>query len=237
MFYITGDTHIPIDFDKLRMENFPLSSSLSKKDYLIICGDFGAIWDDSPKRLECISYLSDSPFTTLFIDGNHENFDMLYRLPVSQWCGGKVHFIRDTVIHLMRGQVFNIDGTKFFTMGGGYSLDRYHREEGVSWWPEEMPSKYDYEQARRNLQDNSNSVDFIISHTCPSMLTKYFGSTKFPPENPESELNSFLQLVYNNVSFKKWFFGHMHADMILEERFFAIYDNIRSLPDGNIVNP
>ena len=46
----------------------------------------------------------------LFIDGNHENFDKLNSYPVETWCGGKVHKIRNNVIHLMCGEVYCIEG-------------------------------------------------------------------------------------------------------------------------------
>ena len=59
------------------------------------------------------------PFTVLFVSGNHENFDLLKVLPTEEWHGGKVQFIRPHVIHLLRGQVFEIEGYTFFTMGGG----------------------------------------------------------------------------------------------------------------------
>lgn len=47
MIFITGDTHIPIDISKLNVTNFPIQKELSKEDYLIVCGDFGLIWDKS----------------------------------------------------------------------------------------------------------------------------------------------------------------------------------------------
>ena len=41
--YITGDCHA--DFRKFNNENFPEQKSLDKKDYVIVCGDFGGVWD------------------------------------------------------------------------------------------------------------------------------------------------------------------------------------------------
>lgn len=49
--------------------------------------------------------------------------DSLAEYPVSEWNGGKVQFIRPNVIHLTRGQIYNIDGSTFFTMGGARSHD------------------------------------------------------------------------------------------------------------------
>ena len=70
-----------------------------------------------------LDWLDCKSFTTLFVDGNHENFDRLYDYPVENWHGGKVHKIRPSVIHLMRGQVFDIDDRSIFTFGGASSHD------------------------------------------------------------------------------------------------------------------
>lgn len=48
-------------------------------------------------------------FTTLFVDGNHDCHPRLADYPVKEWNGGLVHEIRPHVLHLMRGQVFNIN--------------------------------------------------------------------------------------------------------------------------------
>ena len=70
-----------------------------------------------------MDWLDCKSFTTLFVDGNHENFDRLYEYPVEEWHGGKVHKIRPSVIHLMRGQIFEIEGKSIFTFGGASSHD------------------------------------------------------------------------------------------------------------------
>ena len=85
-------------------------------------GDFG-IWNDTKKEKYNLDWLEDRSFTTLFVDGNHENFDRLYSMPAAKWRGGKVHFIRPSVIHLMRGQIFHIEGRTFWTFGGAGSHD------------------------------------------------------------------------------------------------------------------
>ena len=48
---------------------------------------------------------------------------MLNAFPVYEWQGGKIHRVRPHVLHLMREQVFEINGTSFFTMGGAASHD------------------------------------------------------------------------------------------------------------------
>jgi len=74
MIYITGDTHIPIDISKLNAKNFPQQKLLDKDDYVIICGDFGGVWDESKEEMFWRNWLHERNFITLFVDGNHENF-------------------------------------------------------------------------------------------------------------------------------------------------------------------
>lgn len=119
--WVTGDTHGDW-IHRVNMDSFPEQREMSKDDYVIILGDFG-IWRDSPQQRWYLNWLEERNFTTLFIDGNHENYDILDSYPVEEWHGGKVHFIKPSVIHLMRGQVFDIDGLKFFTFGGASSHD------------------------------------------------------------------------------------------------------------------
>jgi len=50
MIYITGDTHIPYDIQKLSAKNFYEQRIMTKSDYVIICGDFGGVWDKSKEE-------------------------------------------------------------------------------------------------------------------------------------------------------------------------------------------
>ena len=124
MIFITGDCHG--NYERFNRSIFPEQEEMTKEDYVIICGDFGGVWSkdkESNTETMLMDWLDCKPFTTLFVDGNHENFDRLYAYPVEEWHGGKVHKIRDSVIHLMRGQVYEICGKKIFTFGGASSHD------------------------------------------------------------------------------------------------------------------
>ena len=199
---------------------------MSKEDFVIICGDFGGVWNkdkESKEETMLLDRLDCKPFTTLFVDGNHENFDRLYQYPVEEWNGGKVHKIRPSVIHLMRGQVFNIAGKKIFTFGGAKShdisggilelddpefakkrkeLDRGwepYRINHLSWWEQELPTEEEMEEGRRNLEANGNRVDY---------------------------LNEYLEEVRQSVKFKKWFFGHYHDNRNVNAEEILLYEQI-----------
>ena len=125
MIYITGDTHAEFKH-RFNMENFPEQKEMTKDDYVIVCGDFGGVWDvgwESKNEKYWLDWFEGRSYTLLFVDGNHENFDRLNGYPVKGWHGGKVHELRPHVLHLMRGQVFEIDGKKIFTFGGASSHD------------------------------------------------------------------------------------------------------------------
>lgn len=233
MIFVTGDTHRGIDVQKLDKEHFKIQSELTKQDYVIICGDFGSIWDDSKTDLYWRDWHNQKNYTTLFIDGNHENFDLLNQYPVTQWNGGKVHQIADSVYHLMRGQVFTIDGMKFFTMGGGTSIDRNSRIEGKTWWPEEEASTAELEEAKKNLDSHNWEVDYILTHTTSTRIM--YDQIMWLKEN--SELNFFLDDVQDKVNYKWWFFGHFHDDVVYDQvRCTLLYDTVRGLDNKIYTN-
>lgn len=91
MIYLTGDTHIPIDIDKLSCKSFPEQREMTRSDYVIVLGDFGLLWKKDETYDYWLDDLSKRTYTLLFLDGNHENFDWLDSLPVESWHGGRVH--------------------------------------------------------------------------------------------------------------------------------------------------
>ena len=107
MIYITGNTHG--DINRFETEQ---TKKFTSEDYLIICGDFGFIWNGGKREEKQLEILSQKPYTILFVDGTHENFDLLNAYPTRQWNQGTVHEIRPNILHLMRGEIFEIDGRR-----------------------------------------------------------------------------------------------------------------------------
>ena len=224
MIFVTGDTHGLEDFYKLHIfagEN----PTLTLDDFVIIAGDFGAVWDS--RRLAAdLRYYTELPFTVLFVDGNHENFDLINSYPVEIWNGGKVHKIKPNIIHLMRGQVFEIEGKKIFTFGGATSIDRAFRTEGVSWWPQEKPAFEELDEAFANLKRYDNKVDYIVTHSCGQralMYPKLRIAAGIKVTCPESHLLSNFEDI---VTFKHWYFGHFHIDARLSDKYTVLMHEV-----------
>ena len=114
MVYITGDMHG--ELERLYDKEF---RKLKRGDVLIVCGDFGYIFDGSKTEKQVINFLAKRKFVTAFIEGTHDNLDTINRCRQTVWKGGKVHRIKGNLFHLMRGQIFEIEGKSFFTFGGG----------------------------------------------------------------------------------------------------------------------
>ncbi len=223
-FIISGDTHGTLDLGKIVKFFDEHEGEYHDDDYLIICGDVGACGFSGSDEMTARNTFRDLPVTTLFVDGNHENFEQLNSYGVDIWNGGKVHFIESRLIHLMRGQVFEIDGKRLFTFGGAYSIDKYSRVEGIDWFPEEIPNRKEYEEGWQNLEEVGFRVDYILTHTGPREVVAAMGYGEM--SDGEVELRRYLQRVADNTDFTAWYFGHFHEDAEVDGMFYCLYDNI-----------
>jgi len=234
MIYITGDTHGKLDIARFSSRYFPSAMKLTKSDYLIICGDFGAYMYGNKNDEELLDFWESQPYTVLFLDGNHENFNRLEEIEVTKWNGGKVQYLRPSVIHLMRGQIYTIEGKKFFVFGGAKSIDKSSRIENISWWAAEEANYAECEEALANLETISNSVDYILTHAAPEWIKKNIFKQIFKmSSNDISITERFLDEVLNNVKYDYWFCGHYHKDFRLKDyKFEVLYKNIIKLSAG-----
>ena len=89
MVFITGDCHG--NFRRFGRRYFPEQETMDREDYVIVAGDFGGVWADTPGETYWLDWLEQRPFTTLFVDGNHENFRRLDTFPSHIWHGGHFH--------------------------------------------------------------------------------------------------------------------------------------------------
>ena len=243
MIYVTGDCHG--NYRRFATEIFPEQKEMSKDDYVIICGDFG-YWDESKEQKYWMKWLDSKPFTTLWIDGNHENFDLLKKQKAVKWHGGNVQFIQPSVIHLMRGQIYELEGLKIFTFGGAKSHDisggiletsdprfrakrkkldknqELYRINHVSWWKEELPEEEELAEGLRNLIQNNWSVDYIISHCCSTSTQEKIADRTYQPDI----LTRYFEKIKEMCRYRKWFFGHYHDNMNVNSKEVSLYDQI-----------
>ena len=218
MIYITGDFHGDIDRFKTKT-----IKSLKKNDYLIICGDFGFIWKDDKKEEKILKWIGKRCFTTLFIDGTHDNIDKISTYPLEEVGGAMAHKISGRLYHLRRGAIHTLDDTRIFAFGGGESDDMDMRKEGETFWKNELPSEEEVAYARDNLKLFDNKVDLIITHQAPSFVELSMDKN---PRESYNLLSNLFEDIYKNTNFQKWYFGSYHCDKKIPPRYFAVFKDV-----------
>jgi len=228
--FITGDKH-----GSMRLFFGIAEKKLAApEDVLIIAGDTGYVrGDDYPLQMLTLQQLF--PGTLCFIDGNHDNHPILNALPVEEWNGGRVHRLGERVFHLMRGEIFSIEGRRIFTMGGARTVENnYEGEAGVDFWPGEEPSSEELAYAETRLSDNLDTIDFVITHEAPLNARNLI--PRFKRVDGDYLLPSVLQRWYGMLSanprFKKWYFGHMHADLEISQDLQCVFSRLIDIDTG-----
>lgn len=246
--WITGDIHG--DPTRFSMDVFPEQKEMTKDDTIIICGDFGLVWNykgETPNERWWLDWLENKSFTTVFVDGNHESFTRLYSYPMKEWNGGLVHEIRPSVLHLMRGEIYEIDGKRIFTFGGASSHDiadgildcndpdlfekieemddagkNMYRIKGISWWSEELPTTAEMDHGRENLKRHNNKIDYIITHSPSASVIALLGQGLYE----QDILTKYLEEIRCNNEYKRMFSGHMHINKAVNDKDILLYDQI-----------
>lgn len=231
--FITGDTHCSIDIHKLNSNNFPIGSTLTKNDIVIICGDAGFVWSGDDKDQHWIDWIDRKPWTTVYVCGNHENFDLLKKYPVVDFHGAKAHQISHSLYHILRGEIFEINDETFFCFGGAFSHDRECRVENISWWQDELPVQREIDNAITNLNKYNHKVDYIITHDVPTEINMALGYTIPNMNNYDKgkyiHICQFLQNVFETVQYKVWFAGHYHINQLCQHHLQILYHDIVEL--------
>lgn len=216
--YVTGDTHG--DYERFQD---PLLRKLGEDDTLIICGDFGFIWDGTRQEQAILKKLSQKKYTIAFIDGCHENFDLLERdYPLIRWNGGIAREIAPNIIHLQRGEVYTIEDETYFTFGGGHSQDIEYRRETGNWWKREQPTHNEIRHAIHKMNQHHSKVDYIITHEPPASLKDCLGVDV----QQRLEIHTFFEDLIKECEYKKWFFGKCHMDRFIPMKYYAVFEEI-----------
>lgn len=215
--YITGDMHGCLE--RLYDRNF---RRLKSGDVLIVCGDFGYIFNGDKTERQVIDFLGSRRFVTAFVDGTHDNLDTINRARVTYWHGGLVHRINGNLIHLMRGQIFEIEGSSFFTFGGGESTDKDMRVEQGYWWRQEEPTPSEMAEGAKRLDEAGLKVDYIITHEPPS-LVKSAILLRRGDSDRVNKLNGYLEEIGRSCEFRHWYFGSLHEDRVITERHTCVF--------------
>ena len=215
--YVTGDIHGAPERFKA-----PNIKRLRRGDTLIICGDFGFVWDGSKAEQRKLKKLGKLRFNLAFVDGAHENHTILNSYPITEWNGGFVHNISGRLFHLMRGQVYNISGKTIFALGGGENPELNPKSETAEAC---LPSVDELYEANKNLQKVDYIVDYVITHECSGNVKGFLNMD----DNSYNHLYAFLNDAAKVIDYKLWFFGCHHIDKIIPPKYIGVFKEVHLL--------
>jgi hypothetical protein len=249
--YVTGDTHGTMDVERLLPQNWSLGKTLTKEDFVIILGDMGLLWEHVPSdkhEIPLTELYNWFPWTTIWLPGNHENYDRIAQLEQIELEGMKVRKHPSwKSIYMLESGLQDIQGTKCFVYRGAESIDRRQRIKGISYWQEEVPSIKEfnelYEEAEHyciqatvypeSMITPYDKIEFVFSHTCPKdffwrlIEDQQLDTMKFQDPTMD-QLQAFKELFGNYKMRPQYYFGHFHLDYETTE-FVTLYEQIRRI--------
>ena len=213
MIYVTGDTHGDIGiFSERRLGH------LKKGDTLIITGDFGFIWDHSKSEMKNLKKLEKKKYDILFVEGAHENFELLKGYQEVPLHGGTARRIAENIYCLNRGELYSIEDKTVFALGGGLPPEADETEGAPS-----MPTDEELEYAVVNIEEQHRRVDLIITHEAPASVKRLIDRNAYI-----NDLNIFLDTVMHNTRYQKWYFGSLQEDRPLSDQLICVFEEVYS---------
>lgn len=216
MIYITGDIHG--DLSDLESRNI---NKLKKDDTLIVTGDFGFLWDNSAKEIKALKKLSKRKYKILFVEGVHENFDMINEKESVELFGATAKKISDNIYCLERGGIYTIENKTIFALGGGGVDDPFENIDPDPLNNKALPTDEELQQAVDNLQSIHKIVDIIITHEAPASVKRLIRR-----DSSVNDLNLFLDTLIHNVKYKMWYFGSLHTDRALSTNMTCVWQDV-----------
>lgn len=212
--FVKGDCHG--DFTKII--DFIDRFELDEDDIIIVLGDMGLYWRKDKKDAEAWlrEYESrERKCQIWFIDGNHENFDLLEKLPaIPNTCR---KYCSEHISYIPRGAEIYINNLRCLFIGGADSVDKWRRTPHLSWWPQEQITEQDI------LNISAGHYDYVFSHCCPRSIFEDNKICLTAPFVDQSKVDhtseDMLELLKNRITFEHWYFAHYHADKQLDEHF------------------
>lgn len=228
--YITGDIHGRLE----RLMDFIDRFDINDEDHaIIVLGDFGILWERNSyaANFKIKTYEDKYKCHIFWIDGNHENFDLIDKLTYNKM--NLLSDLSDHIHYIPRGYELNlnINGKKINALccGGADSVDKMWREEGISWWSQEAITLKDVEKIKEK------HYDFVFTHCCgyntfvqyKNILISHNGLKDTGDHFSEKN----LQQILNKIDYSKHYFGHYHVDCTLDNKNMCLYDRFVSLLD------
>jgi Calcineurin-like phosphoesterase len=199
---VAGDWHGHTNWAK----NIVDEAARVECDTIVHLGDFG-YWAHTENGRRYLKRLSkhavEREVTLFFVDGNHENHEMLHHGSPDQ-----LEQIRTNIYHIPRGFRWTWHDRAWIGIGGAVSVDQNIRVQGRDWWPQEELTAFEF---RRIL--NSGPADVVVAHDCPIEVPLTLPETTVYHPDLIEKARKYQENMSHLAEFlypKYWFHGHYH---------------------------
>ena len=248
----TGDTHggmatvSRIDNIKRNIPEYKPEETM-----VVILGDSGLnFWlNNTDKKYKKL--LNSMNYHIYCVRGNHEQRPELIEgmTLVNDENVNNVVYMEEAfpnIRYFVDGKIYNLLGYKCLVVGGAYSVDKWYRlaRAGYSkdeaetadpkkcgWFKDECLTAAEMTAIMEKVK--GESVDFILSHTCPlSWEPTDLFLNGIDQSTVDKSMEVWFDELKDNVKWKYWLFGHYHADRIERphvEQFYQEYEDVESI--------
>lgn len=257
MLYFHGDIHGDI-LTNFSYNKNPEMRKLTPNDYLIILGDCGVPWNDYTFKEDIykLNWLNDRPYKTIFITGNHDNYDLIEQMPQISFHQGiarqavynnkiykNIFYIdKPTFLYLNQYDILIIPGADSHDIQDGIidgtqkdwrKTYKLAKQSGKKFMRVSHVTWWPQEKVQVNLvnqlikEKNIKYVHFILSHECPA---NQLWQTNRRFQSNKGQI--FLEQIQNTIEYDIWLHGHLH-DWINNWRTntIGLYNDILSEED------
>ncbi len=215
MIYLTGDLH----GDLSRFKEIE-RSGIKKGDTLIVCGDFGFLWEGGRSEQKALQWIGKRKYQVLFVDGCHENHRLLNEYPETEFAQGRARRISGGLTMLLRGEIYELEGNRVFAMGGGDSIEQFEQGKEEA---EFLPSEEEIARARQNLEQAGNRVDLIVTHDAPGKIREFID---IESREEWTRLHTFFDELSRTVQFRGWYLGKYHLNKRVPPYYYLLFTQV-----------
>lgn len=215
-FIVAGDVHGSARAVRQKID-FAVKHSVNR---ILVVGDWGH-WPglEGMQFLDKVqAYASEKNVKIFVLGGNHEWWpDWLEKLasPGAIKDEDGFTYIRSNILYAPKVLFWKWGNKRMAIAAGAVSIDKQHRVEGKSWWPEET---FDRESLNSLLKYKGPQVDYFFTHDCSDYTS---GQYNWLPHHESQQNRCRIDTALVHLKPKFHFHGHMHNKYYWENR--AVY--------------
>lgn len=248
----TGDTHGGVaTISRIGNIQRNMPEYKPEETIIVILGDAGLnFWlNNTDKKYKKL--LNSMNYHIYCVRGNHEQRPELIKsmILVNDENVNNVVYMEEAfpnIRYFVDGKIYNLLGYKCLVIGGAYSVDKWYRLARAGYSKNEAetadPKKCGWfknecltaaEMAAIMEKVKGESVDFVLSHTCPlSWEPTDLFLNGIDQSTVDKSMEVWLDELKDNIKWKYYLFGHYHADRIEwphVEQFYQEYEDVESI--------